>query len=66
MKGKWIPMTITTKVVPASKEALEKFTRQELRDYAKSLGVERGQDKEGTIRNLLKSGKATLCASLGN
>ncbi len=57
---------ISTRVVPASKEALEKFTRDDLRNYAKSLGVDQGQNKNDTIRNLIDSGKATLCASLGN
>ena len=59
-------VVITTKVVPASAEALRKFSREDLRDYAESIGVERGRNKEDTIRNLVKSGKATLCASLGN
>lgn len=59
-------VVITTKVVPASKEALEKFNRKDLREYAQDLGVEVGQNKSDTIDNLVKSGKATLCASLGN
>ena len=59
-------MNITTKVVPASAEALKKFSRNDLRNYAESLGVEAGRNKGDTIRNLINSGKATLCASLGN
>lgn len=66
MKGKWMCSVVKTRVIPASKEALEKFTRDELREYAEGLGIERGQDKDDTIRNLLASGKATLCASLGD
>lgn len=57
---------IETKVVPASKEALEKFSRKALRDYADALEVPKGRSKEDTIQNLLDSGRATLCAALGN
>lgn len=66
MIGKVTARVVTTHVVTAHLDALEKFTRQELRDYAKSLGVERGQNKRDTIRNLLLSGKATLLAQLGD
>lgn len=58
--------TATTKVVPAGSEQLEKFSRDDLREYANDLGIETGRSKEDTIRNLIASGKATLCASLGN
>lgn len=57
---------IPTRVVPASREALEKFNHKDLRDYAKSLGIEPGRSKVDTIIFLMESGKATLCASLGN
>jgi len=57
---------VKVRVVPASWEALEKFSHAELRAYAVDLGVKRGRCKDDTILNLLKSGKATLCASLGN
>ncbi len=57
---------IKTKVIPASREALVEFSRDDLRDYAKSIGVKRGRDKDETILNLLASGHATLCASLGD
>lgn len=59
-------VVIPTRVVPASQSALDKFTRDHLRSYAKNIGVECGRSKQDTIRNLIASGKATLCASLGN
>jgi hypothetical protein len=57
---------IETQVVPAWAPALERFTREELREYAKSINVERGQNKHDTIRNLLESGRATMLVQLGD
>lgn len=56
---------IETRIVSAQPEALIKFSREALGRYAESLGVERGRNKADTVANLMKSGKATLCASLG-
>lgn len=53
-------------VIPALREHLEKFSRDELRDYAEQLGVERGHKKSDVVENLVMSGKATLCVSLGD
>lgn len=66
MIGKVTCHVVETQVVPATKEALERFTREDLRNYAESLGVERGRNKIDTINNLLASGKATLLAQLGD
>lgn len=66
MIGKVQVREIETKVIPATGEALSRFSRQELRDYASCLGVERGRSKEDTIRNLIASGKATMLAQLGD
>lgn len=46
-------------------ELLDRFSREELRQYAKSLGVPTGSDKRDVIRNLLDSGKVILSISLG-
>lgn len=43
---------------------LRKRTRSYLRDTAKQLGVERGQNKHDTIRNLIRSGKVQAVVSL--
>ena len=53
-----------TVAVAATRDALDKFTRRELRDYATSLGVKRGRSKTDMIRNLLDSGKATMYVTL--
>jgi hypothetical protein len=55
-----------SQVIPATCRELECFARDELRDYAKSIGVEIGQNKEDIIANLIESGRATICATLGN
>lgn len=60
----WV--TITQKVVPASCEALEKFSFHDLGEYAKAIGIGRCKTKKALISAMLKSGKATLCSSLGN
>lgn len=60
-----------TRVVPASDEALERFTKAELIAYAVDIGVAddrkvcRPLPKQEIIDALVRSGKATLCASLG-
>ncbi len=53
------------KVVPATEEALREFSRDHLREYAKSLGITPGKTKDETIFLLLASGKAQVVASLG-
>jgi hypothetical protein len=55
---------VPQKLVPATAEQLRYFSRQDLRYFAKCVGIERGQNKEDTIRNLIASGKATICATL--
>lgn len=50
---------------PGDKEILRQFTRQELREYAKVLGVKRGRDKSETINNLVASGLARVTVRLG-
>lgn len=41
----------------ATRVMLHHFTRDELRDYAKSVGVHCGRNKENTIHNLIVAGK---------
>ena len=55
-----------TKVIRATLTNLHAFTRKELREYAKDLGVDMGRNKKDVIINLIVSGRATICASLGN
>lgn len=59
-------IAMTTKIVPATAEALRKFPKKDLESYAKRLGVPTGSNKEMTIDYLICSRKATLCASLGD
>jgi len=66
MTGKVQRREAEVKFVPASREALEMFSRDELRRYAESIGVDRGRSKQDTIDNLINSGKATLCATIGD
>lgn len=42
------------------------FSKDELRRYAKSIGVKIGRSKIDVIVNLVESGKASICATLGN
>ncbi len=56
---------IPTKVVPASAMALLKFKHADLKAYAKSLGIQSHSRKIDTVIELMRSCKATLCASLG-
>jgi hypothetical protein len=55
-----------TRVIPVTLYALAKFSRAELRGYAKSIGVPVGRGKMETVANLLHSGKATMLAQLGD
>ncbi len=57
---------IPTRVVPASREALEKFSATNLKEYAKDICGKRARNKVEAIDLLVVSGRATLCASLGN
>ena len=57
---------ITTRVVPASREALECFPLKDLREYAKALGVQHGRPTKKLIVDALLLSRATLCASLGD
>ena len=47
--------SIKQHVIPASYESLNVFSKSDLRQYAMSLGVERGRNKSETIENLIKS-----------
>jgi hypothetical protein len=58
--------TVQTKVVTASEFQLWNFNHADLKKYARDLGVPIGKTKLETIKNLMASHKATLCASLGN
>ena len=58
---------ITTRVIPAHLDGLEKFPVKDLRGYAKCLGLDvTGMSKDEICEALVASGKATVCASLGN
>ena len=46
------------------KTVLMHFTRDELREYAASIEVKQGRNKEDTVKNLLDSGKVTLGVTL--
>ena len=63
-----ISMTeLTLRVVPATYSQLMAFSFNELKNYARALGVRvDGRSKAGTALNLMQSGKATLCATLGD
>ena len=43
---------------------LEVFTRDELRAYAKKIGVPRGRNKQETISNIYRSGKGKVAMFL--
>lgn len=59
-------IVIPQKVVPATFDQLMRFSLKDLRGYAKTLGVESAGSKQTIASALASSGKATLCASLGN
>lgn len=54
------------KVIRAVNKDLEAFTREELREYAKTLDLPIGGNKKDVVLHLLHSGKATICATLGD
>ncbi len=58
-------VTDVRRVVPANREALSCFSRDHLRDYARSLGLTPGRTKQENIELILDSGKAKMVASLG-
>lgn len=60
MKVKIYTRTVETRVIHAEFDDLMKFSHNELRHYARSIGVEVGKTKEETALNLYTSGKATL------
>jgi hypothetical protein len=45
---------------------LDYFSRDELRDYARSIGVRIGKNKQDTITNLMESYKLSISVSLGD
>lgn len=57
---------IPTRVVPASLAALEKFLAKDLINYAEELCGQRARTKTEAVGLLVGSGRATLCASLGD
>lgn len=65
-KGKWRPVTIETRVIPATAENLEKFSESELRKYCSCLMLAAIGDKDYLIETLMLSGKATMLVQLGN
>lgn len=54
------------RIIRAVNKDLEAFTLEELREYAKSLNLPIGGNKKDVILHLLHSGKATICATLGD
>ena len=56
---------VETQVIPATVEILMKFSRKELREYAKSHGIRRGRNKRDTVKNLIDSRHASLLAQWG-
>ncbi len=59
-------MKVPTRVVPATAEALAKFPVKDLKAYAMELTGQRAKNKAEAIGLLIASGRATLCASLGD
>lgn len=58
---------LTPRVIPATREMLDRFTAKELWGYAQSLGVySQFRTKDHVIGNLIASGRATICATLGD
>jgi activator of HSP90 ATPase len=45
---------------------LDHFSRDELREYARSIGVRTGRNKQDTITNLMVSDKLSISVSLGD
>jgi len=63
-RHRFIP--VETRIVPATRELLEHFSREELRDYARYFGLPQGGTKREIIERLVANGNATVLASLGN
>lgn len=53
-------------VFTPTREQLWKFSLKSLRDYAKDLDLPRGKTKSNIVQILIESGKATVCAVLGD
>jgi len=58
--------TTNNSIIKKDIRLLNLFTRQELRDYARKLGVRIGRGKRDTIRNLISSGLAYVTIKLGD
>ncbi len=59
-------VSLSNRVHPATRNMLECYPLRDLKYYAEQLGVEVGKTKEQTIDNLMASGKATICGTLGD
>ena len=59
-------VSVQSRVIPATREVLEQFNRDELRDYASALGVLQGKTKREIIERLVATGQATVLVSLGD
>ena len=57
---------VTPRVIHPTYQQLAAFTHAELREYAAGLGVQACRGKSDTIMNLLESGRARMCATLGD
>ena len=57
---------LETRVLPATRKMLERFSHEELALYAESLGVVASRGKHRTITLILATGKATVLAQLGD
>ncbi len=55
-------------VIPATPESLAKFPVKDLRSYARDLEIKFGPktNKKRIVQRLFDSGRATLCATLGD
>ena len=54
------------RIIKAYRKDLSIFSLTELREYAKNLNVPIGKNREDVILHLMISGKATICATLGD
>lgn len=52
------------KRIQANEKVLQEFSRHELRQYAKHLGLKIGQNKKDTITNIVNSNKGHLIVAL--
>ena len=60
------PIAIETRVIVPTREQLDAFSFAELKRYAEGIEIKPAKTKAETIERLLKTGKATLCANLGD